>query len=57
MSTNFFFKDDDQIDLIFKNCQNVNTMFLAWFEGNKIYDKGRNLTYYEIPSKFGWIPQ
>jgi len=45
---------DDNADLestVNRNLQ-IDTMFLAWFEANKVYAKGRNLTYSEYPTKF-----
>ena len=30
-------------------------MFLAWFEANKIYPLGKNLTYCEYPRFFVWM--
>ena len=30
-------------------------MFLAWFEANKIYTEGKELTYSKFPSKFVWF--
>ena len=30
-------------------------MFLAWFEANKVYEEGKQLTYSEFPSKFVWF--
>jgi len=30
-------------------------MFLGWFDANKKYVDGRNLTYAEFPTKFVWI--
>jgi len=49
------FKDDDDINVVFNRYENGNTMFLAWFEVNKIYIEGKQLTYYEFPSKFVWF--
>ena len=31
--------------------------FLAWFEANRIYPEGKNLTYSEYPSHFVWIAE
>lgn len=45
---------DDNEDLestVNRNLQ-IETMFLAWFEANRVYVEGRNLTYSEYPTKF-----
>jgi len=39
------FKDDDDINVVFNRYENANTMFLAWFEANKVYEEGKELTY------------
>jgi len=49
------FKDDDDINVVFNRYENTNTMFLAWFEANKVYTQGKELTYFEFPSKFVWF--
>jgi len=49
------FKDDDDINVVFNRYENANTMFLAWFEANKVYEEGKQLTYSEFPSKFVWF--
>ena len=46
------FKDDDRIDDVLHRNENMNTMFLAWFEANKKFEEGRNLTDAEFPTKF-----
>jgi len=46
------FQDDEQVDVVLQKGQTANTMFLAWFEANKIYVEGRNLTYSEFPNVF-----
>jgi len=37
--------------------ENMNTMILTWFEANKKFEKGMNLTYVEFPTKFVWVSQ
>jgi len=49
------FKDDDNLDQVFQNNESMKTMFLGWFDANKKYVDGRNLTYAEFPTKFVWI--
>jgi len=49
------FKDDDDINVVFNRYENANTIFLAWFEANKVYTQGKELTYSEFPSKFVWF--
>jgi len=51
------FQDDEQVDVVLQKVQTAKTMFLAWFEANKIYVEGKNLTYYEFPNVFVWMPQ
>jgi len=51
------FKDDDRIDDVLHRNENMNTMFLAWFEANKKFEEGTNLTYAEFPTKFVWMSQ
>jgi len=45
------FKDDNEISVIFNRQKHSNTMFLAWFEANKIYVEGQNLTYAKFSTK------
>jgi len=50
-----FFKDNEDIDEILNFNEHKRTMFLAWFEANKIYPLGKKLTYCEYPRHFfGW---
>jgi len=49
------FKDDGDINGVVNKYENANTMFLAWFDANKIYIEGKELTYSEFPSKFVWF--
>ena len=51
------FKDDDRIDDVLERNENMNTILLAWFEANKKFEEGRNLTYAEFPTKFVWMSQ
>ena len=46
------FKDDVRIDDVLERNENMNTMFLAWFEANKKFEEGKNLIYAEFPTKF-----
>ncbi|CAJ2679218.1 unnamed protein product [Trifolium pratense] len=32
-----------------------STMFLAWFEANRVYEEGRDLTYAEFPERFTYV--
>lgn len=32
-------------------------MFIAWFEANKMYEEGKNLTYAKFPTRFVYIKQ
>jgi len=47
----------NEIDDILKKNKDKNTMFFAWFEANKIYVEGKNLTYAEFTTKFVWMDQ
>lgn len=51
------FKDGEKIKNVVNRSELLGTMFLAWFEANKIYSEGRNLTYAEFPTKFVYIPK
>jgi len=46
------FKDNEDIDEILNTNEHKQTMFLSWFEANKVYSQGRNLTYFEYPRHF-----
>ncbi|CAF1725745.1 uncharacterized protein LOC106358001 isoform X2 [Brassica napus] len=49
-----FFDEDEPIENIL-NKKTVNqSMFLAWFIGNKKYPEARELTYAQFPTKFVW---
>ncbi|CAJ2637132.1 unnamed protein product [Trifolium pratense] len=46
------FEESDDIDSVVMRNEDRNTMFLAWFDANRRYPEGRDLTYVEFPSKF-----
>ncbi|XP_019244251.1 PREDICTED: uncharacterized protein LOC109224120 [Nicotiana attenuata] len=48
------FSDDDPIDNVANRPIVKESMFLGWFEANKIYSEARDLTYAEFPLKFWW---
>ena len=52
-----FFKDNEDIDEILNFNEHKRTMFLAWFEANKIYPLGKKLTYCEYPRYFVWMAE
>jgi len=52
-----FFNDDDQINNVVDANTEVKTMLLAWFETNKIYVEGKDLTYAELPTRFVCLNQ
>lgn len=47
-----YFDDDETIESVLKMNKEVKTMFLAWFEANRRFSQGRELTYSEFPTKF-----
>lgn len=47
-----YFNDHDEIEKVVKKSEGLDTMFLAWFDANKIYTDGRGLTYAEFPTRF-----
>jgi hypothetical protein len=46
------FEEYGNIGYVVNRYEEVNTMFLAWFEANVQYPEGRDLTYPEFPSRF-----
>ncbi|MCI11176.1 ATP-dependent DNA helicase PIF1 [Trifolium medium] len=46
------FEECDDIGSVVMRNEDRNTMFLAWFDANRQYPEGRDLTYVEFPSKF-----
>lgn len=51
---NVIFTDSDPIDEVLSKPTVNESMFLSWFEANKIYAEARELTYSEFPTKFVW---
>ena len=51
------FKDNEDIDEILHTNEHKRAMFLAWFEANKMYPEGKNLTYSEYPNHFVWMAE
>ncbi|EOA16073.1 hypothetical protein CARUB_v10004206mg [Capsella rubella] len=49
-----FFKGDDEVQTVLNRGESVLSMFLAWFELNKVSELARELTYAEIPEYFTW---
>jgi len=47
-----YFNDYEEIESFVERHEQVQTMFLAWFEANKNFVVGRDLTYSEFPTKF-----
>lgn len=49
------FPENTTLQSVVSNNEEVDTMFLAWFEANKKYPAGRELTYVEYPTRFVYI--
>ncbi|XP_019164610.1 PREDICTED: uncharacterized protein LOC109160821 [Ipomoea nil] len=48
------FHDDDLVDDVVNRPTVAQSMFTVWFEANKKYAAGRQLTYSQMPTKFVW---
>ncbi|XP_019178737.1 PREDICTED: uncharacterized protein LOC109173852 [Ipomoea nil] len=48
------FHDDDLVNDVVNRPTVAQSMFTAWFEANKKYAAGRELTYSQMPTKFVW---
>ncbi|XP_019191668.1 PREDICTED: uncharacterized protein LOC109186192 [Ipomoea nil] len=48
------FHDDDLVDDVVNRPTVAQSIFTAWFEANKKYAAGRELTYSQMPTKFVW---
>ena len=51
------YEDNANLDEVMKKASINQSMFLAWFEANKIYPEARGLTYVEFPTKFVYNTQ
>ncbi|KAL6497618.1 hypothetical protein OROHE_027247 [Orobanche hederae] len=51
------FEDDDDIQDVINKQGHKRSMFEAWMHCNANYEKARNLTYAEFPTKFVWKPK
>jgi hypothetical protein len=49
-----YYQDYERIDEVLLKLSVTESMFIAWFEANKIYPAGRTLTYGQFVSKFVW---
>lgn len=54
---NVIFSEREKIKSVAKRKRNNTSMFIAWFEANKLYSDANELTYPEFPSKFVWNNQ
>ena len=51
------YEDNSNLDEVIRKASINQSMFLAWFEANKIYHKAKSLTYVEFPTKFVYNTQ
>ncbi|XP_072066853.1 uncharacterized protein [Arachis hypogaea] len=51
---NLIFKDNEKLDDVIQEASVKESMFLGWFQANKIYSETRSLTYAEFPTHFVW---
>ncbi|XP_004501122.1 uncharacterized protein, partial [Cicer arietinum] len=49
------YSENYSIQSVVARNEELDTMFLAWFEANKKYPEGRELTYAEFPTRFVYI--
>ncbi|XP_058729905.1 uncharacterized protein LOC131601957 [Vicia villosa] len=46
------FSESNSVESVLNRSEEIDTMFLAWFEANKKFPDGRDLTYGEFPTRF-----
>ncbi|XP_072060161.1 uncharacterized protein [Arachis hypogaea] len=51
---NLIFKDNEKLDDVIREASVKESMFLGWFQANKIYSEARSLTFAEFPTHFVW---
>ncbi|XP_010419092.1 PREDICTED: uncharacterized protein LOC104704757 [Camelina sativa] len=49
-----YFKGDDEVETVLERGELVNSMFLAWFELNKVNSLAKTKTYVQISEFFTW---
>nr|GEV60185.1 hypothetical protein [Tanacetum cinerariifolium] len=49
-----YFRDDDDVENVFKRATNAMSKFTGWMRANEIYPEGRHLLYADYPTEFTW---
>lgn len=49
-----YFREDEPLPYVLGRINPRESMFIQWMESNKIYPKGKQLTYVQFPEHFWW---
>nr|GEW37195.1 hypothetical protein [Tanacetum cinerariifolium] len=49
-----YFRDDDDVENVFKRATNAMSKFTGWMRAKEIYPEGRHLLYADYPTEFTW---